>query len=220
MSEKLVRVLIVDDHDIVRAGIRMLLDAQPDMAVVGEASDGKEAIEMAVSMKPDVVLMDISMPGTTGIEATRAIKKANSRIEIVGLTMHAEDRYFFQLLQAGASGYVVKGAAPRELLEAVRAASRGEAYIHPSLQRKLIGDYVSRTEGSDQASMLADLTGRELEVLRLIVDGLTSREIAESLVISPNTVERHRQNIMSKLGLHNRAELVRYAISKGLVEVE
>ncbi|MCH7983267.1 MAG: response regulator transcription factor [Chloroflexi bacterium] len=220
MSEKLVRVLIVDDHDIVRAGIRMLLDAQPDMAVIGEASDGKEAIEMAGSMKPDVVLMDISMPGTTGIEATRAIKKANSRIEIVGLTMHAEDRYFFQLLQAGASGYVVKGAAPRELLEAVRAASRGEAYIHPSLQRKLIGDYVSRTEGSDQASMLADLTGRELEVLRLIVDGLTSREIAESLVISPNTVERHRQNIMSKLGLHNRAELVRYAISKGLVEVE
>ena len=220
MSEKLVRVLIVDDHDIVRAGIRMLLDAQPDMAVVGEASDGKEAIEMAGSMKPDVVLMDISMPGTTGIEATRAIKKANSRIEIVGLTMHAEDRYFFQLLQAGASGYVVKGAAPRELLEAVRAASRGEAYIHPSLQRKLIGDYVSRTEGSDQASMLADLTERELEVLRLIVDGLTSREIAESLVISPNTVERHRQNIMSKLGLHNRAELVRYAISKGLVEIE
>ena len=220
MSEKLVRVLIVDDHDIVRAGIRMLLDAQPDMAVVGEASDGKEAIEMAGSMKPDVVLMDISMPGTTGIEATRAIKKANSRIEIVGLTMHAEDRYSFQLLQAGASGYVVKGAAPRELLEAVRAASRGEAYIHPSLQRKLIGDYVSRTEGGDQASMLADLTERELEVLRLIVDGLTSREIAESLVISPNTVERHRQNIMSKLGLHNRAELVRYAISKGLVEVE
>ncbi|MCH8115785.1 MAG: response regulator transcription factor [Chloroflexi bacterium] len=220
MSEKVVRVLIVDDHDIVRAGIRMLLDAQPDMAVIGEASDGKEAIEMAGSMKPDVVLMDISMPGTTGIEATRAIKKANSRIEIVGLTMHAEDRYFFQLLQAGASGYVVKGAAPRELLEAVRAASRGEAYIHPSLQRKLIGDYVSRTEGSDQASMLADLTERELEVLRLIVDGLTSREIAESLVISPNTVERHRQNIMSKLGLHNRAELVRYAISKGLVEVE
>ena len=220
MSDKLVRVLIVDDHDIVRAGIRMLLDAQPDMAVIGEASDGKEAIEMAGSMKPDVVLMDISMPGTTGIEATRAIKKADSRIEIVGLTMHAEDRYFFQLLQAGASGYVVKGAAPRELLEAVRAASRGEAYIHPSLQRKLIGDYVSRTEGSDQASMLADLTERELEVLRLIVDGLTSREIAESLVISPNTVERHRQNIMSKLGLHNRAELVRYAISKGLVEVE
>ena len=220
MSEKLVRVLIVDDHDIVRAGIRMLLDAQPDMAVVGEASDGKEAIEMAGSMKPDVVLMDISMPGTTGIEATRAIKKADSRIDIVGLTMHAEDRYFFQLLQAGASGYVVKGAAPRELLEAVRAASRGEAYIHPSLQRKLIGDYVSRTEGGDQASMLADLTERELEVLRLIVDGLTSREIAESLVISPNTVERHRQNIMSKLGLHNRAELVRYAISKGLVEVE
>ena len=220
MSEKPVRVMIVDDHDIVRAGIRVLLDDQPDMAVVGEASDGREAVEMAGSMKPDVVLMDISMPGMTGIEVTRAIKAAHSEIEIVGLTMHAEDRYFFQLLQAGASGYVVKGAAPRELLDAVRAASRGEAYIHPSLQRKLIGDYVSRSEGNDKGSMLADLTERELEVLRLIVDGLTSREIAESLVISPNTVERHRQNIMSKLGLHNRAELVRYAISKGLVEVE
>jgi two-component system response regulator NreC len=220
MSKKLVRVLIVDDHDIVRAGIRMLLDAQPDMAVIGEASNGKEAIEMVSSMEPDVVLMDISMPGMTGIEATRAIKQTNSRVEIVGLTMHAEDRYFFQLLQAGASGYVVKGAAPHELLDAVRAASRGEAYIHPSLQRKLIGDYVSRAEGNDQGSMLEGLTERELEVLRLIVDGLTSREIAESLVISPNTVERHRQNIMAKLGLHNRAELVRYAISKGLVEVD
>ncbi len=220
MSKKLVRVLIVDDHDIVRAGIRMLLDAQPDMAVIGEASNGKEAVEMVSSMEPDVVLMDISMPGMTGIEATRAIKQTNSRVEIVGLTMHAEDRYFFQLLQAGASGYVVKGAAPHELLDAVRAASRGEAYIHPSLQRKLIGDYVSRAEGNEQGSMLEDLTERELEVLRLIVDGLTSREIAESLVISQNTVERHRQNIMAKLGLHNRAELVRYAISKGLVEVD
>ncbi len=220
MSNKLVRVLIVDDHDIVRAGIRMLLDAQPDMAVIGEASNGKEAVEMVSSMEPDVVLMDISMPGMTGIEATRAIKQTNSRVEIVGFTMHAEDRYFFQLLQAGASGYVVKGAAPHELLDAVRAASRGEAYIHPSLQRKLIGDYVSRAEGNDQGSMLEDLTERELEVLRLIVDGLTSREIAESLVISQNTVERHRQNIMAKLGLHNRAELVRYAISKGLVEVD
>lgn len=220
MSEKLVRVLIVDDHDIVRAGIRMLLNAQPDMEVIGEASNGKEAIEMAGSMEPDVILMDISMPDTTGIQATRTIKQSNSQVEIVGLTMHAEDRYFFQLLQAGASGYVIKGAAPQQLLDAVRAASRGEAYIHPTLQRRLIGDYVSKVEGSDPESMLADLTKRELEVLRLIVDGLTSREIAESLVISSNTVERHRQNIMAKLGLHNRAELVRYAISKGLVDVE
>ncbi len=220
MGDKPVRVLIADDHDIVRAGIRMLLDSQPDMAVIGEANNGKEAIEMVNSMKPDVVLMDISMPEVTGVEATRAIKQANPQVEIVGLTMHAEDRYFFQLLQAGASGYVVKGASPNELLDAVRAASRGQAYIHPSLQRKLIGDYVSRSDSNDQSSMLSDLTGREIEVLRHIVDGLTSREIAVALVISANTVERHRQNIMAKLGLHNRAELVRYAISKGLVEVE
>lgn len=220
MSEKQIRVLIADDHDIVRAGIRMLLDAQPNMVVIGEASNGKEVVEMANSMQPDVILMDISMPDASGIEATREIKQTNSEVEIVGLTMHAEDRYFFQLLQAGASGYVVKGAAPHELLEAVRAASRGEAYIHPSLQRKLIGDYVSRSGGGGQGAKLSDLTERELEVLRLIVDGNTSREIAESLVISSNTVERHRQNIMAKLGLHNRAELVRYAISKGLVEVD
>ena len=220
MSDELVRVLIADDHDIVRAGIRMLLDAQPDIEVVGEARDGIEVVSMAASLEPDVILMDISMPGATGIEATRRIKETGSKSEIVGLTMHAEDRYFFQLLQAGASGYVVKGAAPNELLDAVRAASRGEAYIHPSLQRKLIGDYVARAEGAGQGSTLQNLTERELEVLRLIVDGMTSREIAESLVISPNTVERHRQNIMTKLGLHNRAELVRYAISKGLVEVE
>ena len=130
MSEKLVRVLIVDDHDIVRAGIRMLLDAQPDMTVVGEASNGNEAVELASSLAPNVVLMDISMPGMTGIEATRAIKATSSQIEIVGLTMHAEDRYFFQLLQAGASGYVVKGAAPRELL--VRSAR------HPAARRTFI----------------------------------------------------------------------------------
>jgi two-component system response regulator NreC len=220
MGEKQIRVLIADDHDIVRAGIRMLLDAQQDMTVVGEASNGKEAIEMATTMSPDVVLMDISMPDVNGIKATREIKQTIPQMEIVGLTMHAEDRYFFQLLQAGASGYLVKGAAPHELLEAVRAASRGEAYIHPTLQRKLIGDYVSRSEGGDQNSVLSDLTERELEVLRLIVDGKTSREIGASLVISSNTVERHRQNIMAKLGLHNRAELVRYAIRKGLVEVD
>lgn len=220
MSDRIIRVLIADDHQIVRSGIRMLLDAQPDISIVGEASDGNEAVELAGSLNPDVVLMDISMPEKSGIEATREIKKANPNVEIVGLTMHAEDRYFFQLLQAGASGYVVKGAAPQELLEAVAAASRGEAYIHPSLHSKLIGDYVSRAENSDGQSPLESLTERELEVLRLIVDGQTSREIADSLVISPNTVERHRQNIMSKLGLRNRAELVRYAISKGLVEID
>ncbi|NQW17319.1 MAG: response regulator transcription factor [Chloroflexi bacterium] len=220
MPDSPVRVVIADDHDIVRAGIRMLLEAQPDIEVIGEASDGKEIIQLANSLQPDVILMDISMPGATGIEATRTIKSANPGIEIVGLTMHAEDRYFFQMLQAGASGYVVKGAAPQELLDAVRAASRGEAYIHPSLARKLIGDYMSRTGGTAENPTIQSLTQREIEVLRLIVDGKTGREIAEDLNISPNTVERHRQNIMGKLGLHNRTELVKYAISKGLVEVE
>lgn len=220
MGEQLIKVLIADDHQIVRSGIRMLLDAQPGITIVGEASNGNEVVEQAILLRPDVVLMDISMPEKSGIEATRKIKESNPDVEIVGLTMHAEDRYFFQLLQAGASGYVVKGAAPQDLLEAVAAAARGEAYIHPSLQRKLIGDYVSRSEKAGALPVLESLTERELEVLQLIVDGQTSREIADSLTISPNTVERHRQNIMSKLGLHNRAELVRYAISKGLVELD
>ena len=218
MTEKLIRVLLVDDHDIVRAGIRLLLDGQPDIEVVGEASDGAESIGLVESAAPDVVLMDISMPKMSGIEATAAIREAHPDVEVVGLTMHDDDRYFFRLLKAGASGYVIKGGAPRELLEAVRAAHRGEAYIHPSLARKLVGDYVARAQSGDAEASLGGLTEREREVLEHIANGLTSREIGEALVISPNTVERHRANIMAKLDLHNKAALVRYAVRKGLVD--
>ncbi|MEE8364079.1 MAG: response regulator transcription factor [Dehalococcoidia bacterium] len=218
MAEKLIRVLIVDDHDIVRAGIRLLLDGQPDIEVIGEASDGAESVRLVGSAAPDVVLMDISMPKMSGIEATAAIRKAHPDVEVVGLTMHADDRYFFQLLKAGASGYVIKGGSPHELLEAVRAAHRGEAYIHPSLARKLVGDYVARAQSGDAGASLDGLTEREREVLEHIANGLTSREIGGKLVISPNTVERHRANIMAKLDLHNKAALVRYAVRKGLVD--
>ncbi len=220
MGENRIRVLIADDHDIVRAGIRLLLEGQADIEVIGEARDGAESVTLAGSLLPDVVLMDISMPEISGIDATKSIKQAHPDVEVVGLTMHADDRYFFQLLKAGASGYVVKGGAPHELLEAVRAAARGEAYIHPSLAPKLIKDYVARADAGDRDAAMGGLTPREQEVLQLIVDGLTSREIAERLVISANTVERHRANIMDKLNLHNRAELVRYAIARGLVEID
>lgn len=217
MNDNVIRVLIADDHDIVRAGIKMLLDSQPDIEVVGEANDGNEAVELANAHQPHVVVMDISMPGMSGIDATRVIKQRFDNVEVIGLTMHADDRYFFELLKAGASGYVVKGAATDDLLEAVRAASRGEAYIHPTLARKLISDYAVRAEAQSEDGLSNVLTEREREVLRLIADGATSKEIADRLVISANTVDRHRSNIMAKLDLHNKAELIRYAISRGIV---
>lgn len=217
MNDKEIRVLIADDHDIVRAGIKMLLDSQPDIEVVGEANDGNEAVELVIARQPHVVIMDISMPGMSGIDATKVIKQRFDNVEVIGLTMHADDRYFFELLKAGASGYVVKGAAPDDLLEAVRAASRGEAYIHPTLARKLISDYAVRAEAQSDNGLAGTLTEREREVLRLIADGATSKEIADRLVISANTVDRHRSNIMAKLDLHNKAELIRYAISRGIV---
>ena len=218
MPDRPIRILIADDHEIVRAGIRLLVNGQADMEVIGEARDGAESVKLAVATAPDVVLMDISMPVMTGIEATRAIKASNSEIEIVGLTMHADERYFFELLKAGASGYVVKGGAPHELLEAIRAVARGQAYIHPSVAGRLIGDFVKRAEAGK--AELDGITDRERQVLELIARGLTGREIAKQLEISANTVDRHRSNIMAKLDLHNKAELVRYAIRKGLIEAD
>ena len=185
---------------------------------MGEAADAEDAARLIAESPPDVVLMDISMPVMTGIEATRAIKASNSEIEIVGLTMHADERYFFELLKAGASGYVVKGGAPHELLEAIRAAARGQAYIHPSVAGRLIGDFVKRAEAGE--AELDGITDRERQVLELIARGLTGREIAKRLEISANTVDRNRSNIMAKLDLHNKAELVRYAVRKGLIEAD
>lgn len=218
MPDRPIRVLIADDHEIVRAGIRLLLNGQADMEVIAEARDGAEAVALTATMEPDVVLMDISMPEMSGIEATRAIKANQDGIEIVGLTMHADERYFFELLKAGASGYVVKGGAPHELLEAIRAAARGQAYIHPSVAGRLIGDFVKRAAAGE--AELDGLTDREGQVLELIARGLTGREIAEQLGISANTVDRHRSNIMTKLDLHNKAALVRYAVRKGLIEAD
>lgn len=216
MPEQPIRVLIADDHEIVRSGIRLLLNSQADMEVTGEASNGAEAVSLTAALSPDVVLMDISMPEMSGIDATHAIKTSGTEAQIVGLTMHADERYFFELLKAGASGYVVKGGAPHELLEAIRAAARGDAYIHPSVAGRLIGDLVERAEAGE--AELDGLTDRERQVLGQIALGLTGREIAGQLEISANTVDRHRSNIMAKLDLHNKAELVRYAVRKGLIE--
>ncbi len=217
---KKIRVLIVDDHAVVRAGIRLLLDSQPDMKVVGEAQDGREGLAQVQTLKTDVILMDITMPDMGGVEATQAIKKICPQVQILALTMHEDAAYFFRMLQAGASGYVVKGADPSELLSAIRAVFHNKAYLFPSLARKLLDDYLERLEVGEEKDSYAKLTAREREVLKLIGEGYTSREIAEMLFLSINTVERHRSNIMDKLEMHNKSQLIRFAIRKGLVKLE
>ena len=192
------------------------------MALVGEAADAAGALRMTEETHPDVVVMDITMPGTNGFEAIRHIKESVPDTQVVVLTMHEDQRYFFQALEAGASGYVIKGAPPAELITAIRAVRQGQAYFCPSLAKQMLNDYLRRADaGADaEKDSLTRLSDREKEVLRLIAEGKTGREIAAILYLSPNTVERHRANIMDKLGLHNRAELIKFAIRKGLASLE
>lgn len=215
------RLLLVDDHAIVRAGLRMLLESQPDIEIVGECENGRDAVKRALELKPDVILMDIALPDIPGYEATRQVKKELPNVTILALTMHESDEYFFEMLNAGASGYVPKKAAPTELVNAIRVVHAGGVYLYPSLAKTLVKDYLTRAEsGDDNAAAFDGLTEREREVLTLIADGLNNQQVADKLVISVKTVERHRANIMTKLGLHSRTELVKYAIRKGLIQVE
>lgn len=219
MSET-IRLLLADDHAVVRSGLRLLLEAQPDLAIIGEAENGEEAIRRTAELQPDVVLMDIEMPGMNGIEAARRIKAQSPGTSVLALTMYEDDQYFFEMLRAGASGYVPKRAAPDELASAIRAVSRGEVFIHPSLAGRLVQDYLQRRDVEVQEPAAGDLTPREQEVLTLIAQGLSNNEIADQLVISAKTVDRHRENIMRKLNLHNRVDLVKYALRKGLIDLE
>ncbi len=212
------RLLLVDDHAVVRSGLRMLLGSESDVEIVGEASTAAEAIEAAAQFNPDLILMDIGLPDLSGIDATREIKKRFPKISIVALTIHEDEEYFFKMLEAGASGYVPKRAAPEELLTAIRAAATGEVYLYPSLAKLLVKDYLTQEHPADVKAGLDGLTDREHEVLMHLAEGASNEEIAKSLVISPKTVERHRENIMRKLNLHSRSELVRYAIRKGIIK--
>jgi two-component system response regulator NreC len=198
----------------------MLLEAQPDIEIVGEAESGGEAVTLVRSSRPDVVLMDIQMPDMNGIEATKQIKEKTPDTAVLALTMHEDDQYFFEMLHAGASGYVPKRAAPDDLLIAIRTAARGEVFLYPSLATRLVQDYLKRAETGDQPLVYDDLTPREREVLILIAEGLSNAEIAERLVISIKTVDRHRENIMRKLNMHNRIDLVKYALRTGLIELD
>jgi two-component system response regulator NreC len=215
MSE--IRLLLVDDHEVVRTGLRMLLESQSDIKILGEANTGAEAIQMAGKLNPDVVVMDITLPDITGIEATRRLKERHPEISVVALTIHEDEQYFFEMLQAGASGYVPKRAAPEDLISAIRAAFAGEIYLYPSLAKALVSDYLGRSRIDPQGTSLETLTPREEEVLELLAEGLSNDEIADRLVISRHTVARHRENLMGKLNLHSRSELVKYAIRKGLI---
>ena len=212
-----IRLLLVDDHAVVRSGLKMLLENERDVEIIGEASSAAEAIEAAARLKPDVILMDIGLPDKSGIDATREIKQRISEVAIVALTIHEDEEYFFKMLEAGASGYVPKRAAPEELITAIRAAATGQVYLYPSLAKLLVRDYLDGGRVSTEQTS-SDLTDREQEVLTYLAEGASNEEIAVSLVISPKTVARHRENIMRKLNLHSRAELVRYAIRKGIIK--
>jgi two-component system response regulator NreC len=213
-----IRLLLVDDHAVVRSGLRMLLMNEEDMEIAGEAGNAAEALEATRLLKPDVILMDIGLPDMSGIEATREIRKQHPDVAVVALTIHEDEEYFFKMLDAGARGYVPKRAAPEELITAIRAAAVNEVYIYPSLAKLLVRDYLSQDHSGEQGKALDNLTDREQEVLTFLAEGKSNDEIAEALVISPKTVARHRENIMRKLNLHSRAELVRYAIRKGIIE--
>jgi two-component system response regulator NreC len=212
-----IRLLLVDDHQVVRSGLRMLLASENDVEIVGEAGTARDAIKQVASSGPDVVLMDIGLPDMSGIDATREIKRLYPRVAVVALTIHEDEEYFFRMLEAGAGGYVPKRAAPDELLTAIRTAAKGEVYLYPSMAKLLVKDYLAQERSSD-SSVLDGLTDREQEVLRLLAEGAANEEIAVKLVISPKTVARHRENIMQKLQLHSRSELVRYAIRKGIIK--
>ena len=208
--------MIAEDHPQVRSGLRLLIDAEEDLEVCCEACDGEEAIEKAMAYRPDLLLLDLSMPRKGGLEVARILNTELPETAILVLTMHEEEGYFFQLLDAGASGYVIKGSAPSDLLSAIRSVSGGGVVLHPSLARGLVQRFRTQNPVSEKAECPA-LSPREREVLDWTAKGMTAREVGKALEISSNTVERHRANIMSKLGLSNRAQLVRYAVENGFL---
>ncbi len=208
------RILIADDHGIVRGGLKLLIERQPDMQVVAEAEDGVEALEMALKLRPDLAVLDVSMPRLTGLQAARQIKAHLPDCQVLMLSMHDDDRYVFDALKAGASGYVLKREVDQSLLDAIRAVHRGEAFLTNAVERSLIRVWMSDSATGPEEP----LSPREQEVLKLIAEAFTNKEIAETLHLAEKTVETHRGNLLRKLGMRDRVELVRYAIRRGLVE--
>lgn len=213
-----IRILLADDHTLVRSGIRSLLEDEPGLSVIGEAEDGRTAVTMASQLKPDVVVMDIAMPLLNGLEATRQIKTQCPGVKVLILSMHDNEEYIRQVLEAGAMGYILKDAAARELISAIQSVHRGEAVLSPAVTRLVIEDYL-RWGGLRPQAEADSLSPREREVLQLIAEGYTNKQIAEILSISIKTVQAHRNNLMQKLDLHDRGELIKYAIQKKIIEI-
>ncbi|MGW6908899.1 response regulator [Streptomyces sp. NPDC054940] len=211
------RILLADDHALVRRGVRLILDAEPDLTVTAEAADGAEAIEQARANDIDLAILDIAMPRQTGLQAARELSRIRPGLRTLMLTMYDNEQYFFEALKAGASGYVPKSVADRDLVEACRAALRDEPFIYPGAESTLIRTYLDRARAGDRLPA-RPITEREEEILKLVAEGHSSKEIAQLLVISVKTVERHRANLLQKLGLRDRLELTRYAIRVGLIE--
>jgi DNA-binding NarL/FixJ family response regulator len=211
------RILLADDHTVVRGGLKLVLDAEPDLEVVAEASDGREAVEAAVEAEVDLAVLDVTMPVMTGLKAAAELGWRRPETKVLMLSMHDNEQYFFEALKAGASGYVLKTAANRDLIEACRATMRGEPFLYPAAVKRVMRDFLEAARRGEETPS-EPLTPRELEVVKLIAEGHTSEEIAEILFISKKTVDRHRANMLEKLGMRNRVELTRYAIRRGLVE--
>lgn len=210
------RILLADDHALVRRGVRLILDSEPDLSVVAEAADGSEAVARGREHEIDLAILDVSMPRMTGLQAARELSRRKPGLRILMLSMHDNEQYFFEALKAGASGYVLKSVANRDLIEACRATMRGEPFLYPAAVRALVRDYLDRASRGETTPE-DPLSPRELEVVKLIAEGMTSEEIAGQLFISKKTVDRHRANVLEKLGMRNRVELTRYAIRRGLV---
>lgn len=216
MTQK-IRVLLVDDHMIVRVGLKALINAEPDMEVIGEAGNGAEGVAAAVALRPDVVVMDISMPVMDGLEATRRIRQERPEVQVLILTVHAHEKYLFPVLKAGAAGYVLKSTVDTELLDAIRTVARGGAFLYPSATRMLLEDYISQVNSGVAPDAYENLSEREREVLKLLALGYTAAQIGEKLALSPKTVETYRTRIMEKLNLSSRPDLVQYALKRGLL---
>ena len=214
------RVLLVDDHPLFREGVRALLSAEPDIEVVGEAADGKQAIELAGKLSPDIIVMDLVMPGMNGLQAARQLHDKFPDIKVLILSMYDDDEYVCQILKAGASGYVLKRAASDDLLRAIREVEKGGSALHPTVAAKLIKDYVRRAKSTEQRDSGSVLTARESEVLTLVAEGHTNQQIADMLGLGRKTVDTHRTNIMRKLDLHDVTALVKYALKRGLINLE
>jgi len=214
-----IRILLVDDHAVLRAGLRALLEAEPDLMVVGEAGTGEEGVELAARAQPDVVVMDLSMPGIGGLEATKRITAMGRNIRVLVLTMHGEEEHLLPVLDAGGSGYVHKRGADEELIEAIRTVARGDVFLYPNAAKLLLQGFRGKA-GREEDSPLQKLTERERDVLGYTAEGFSSAEIGKKLFISPKTVDTYRSRIMEKLGLHHRSELVRFALQQGLLKAE